>query len=259
MSALLCILLQAAAPPGAQEADPKAAAAVEAVVVELKGTVDVKRPGDKDWVPAAKGMNFKQGTELCTGLSSTCTLEFLGHVRVQVRPLTQAGLEELAKAGDVGKAGIQLKFGTLKVDVQKGDLRSDLKVSAPNSTTSVSGSSGLVHAPAAGGGGIVTLWVFSGRWRHEAAGVEKVIEDEGKADNAGSQASDLRYAEQVHVFLDFGGRTPHELYRHRFARKSGDFSAWDAPFAEWAGKGPASPKHLKPAALPLPPAPPPLP
>jgi hypothetical protein len=260
MIALLAALVLQAQPPPAPKADPKAPAPLEAEVTAVKGTVDVKRPGDKDWVPAAKGMMLKAGSELCTGLASTCTLVFLGNVQVEVKPLTEASIEDLVKVEGAGKADVKLKFGTLKVDVQKGDLRSDLKISAPNSTTSVSGSSGFVHAPASGGGvGIVTLLVLSGTWMHGAAGVDKGISGEGVADNAGNQARDLRFREAMQLFLDFGGHSAEELYRGRFAGKSGDFNPWEFPFAEWAGTGPASPKHKKAAALPLPPPTPPGP
>lgn len=251
--AVLSLLPQAAA-------DAAKIQELEAVVTALKGSVDVKRKEDKDWIPAAKGMKLLKGAELCTGVSSTCTLEFLGHVKVEVKPLTQAGLEELARLDGAGRAAIQLKFGTIQVDIQKGDLRSDMKIVAPNSTTSVSGSQGLVHVPATGGGpGIVILRVRSGTWTHEAAGVARHINDEGLADNAGSQERDLRYRARIQDFLDFWGRDLEELYRTRGSRNSGDPNPWDVPFWEWATRSPASPKHLKPSALSLPPPAPPQP
>lgn len=233
---------------------------VEAVVADLKGSVDVKRKEDKDWVPAEKGMKLVKGAELCTGASSRCTLEFLGHVKVVVKPLTQASIEELARLDDAGRAALQLKFGTLQVDVRKGDLRSDLRVTAPNSTTSVSGSQGIVHIPATGGGaGIVVLRVLSGTWSHEAGGVVKDLEDWGLADNAGNRERDLRYLAALQDFLDFWGRDLEELYRTRGSRNSGDGNPWEQPFWEWAVHSPASPKHLRPSALALPPPTPPGP
>jgi hypothetical protein len=233
---------------------------VEAVVADLKGSVDVKRKDDQDWVPAEKGMKLAKGAELCTGVSSRCSLEFLGHVKVEVKPLTQATIEELARLDDAGRAAIQLKFGTLQVDVRKGDLRSDLRVTAPNSTTSVSGSKGIVHIPATGGGaGIVILRVLSGSWSHEAGGVVKDLKDWGLADNAGNRERDLRYLAALQDFLDFWGRDLEELYRTRGSRNSGDGNPWEQPFWEWAVRSPASPKHLRASALSLPPPTPPGP
>jgi hypothetical protein len=251
-SACLVLLLQAAPqePPKKEE--------LEAVVVALKGTVDVKRPEDKDWVPAERNMKLKKGSSICTSVASTASLLFTGNVKLTVKALTEASIEDLAKGGGAMNADVNLKFGAIEVDIQKGDLRTDMKVRSPNSTTSVSGSTGIVRAPASGGGALLSLRTFSGTWTHAPSklGVEFAVEGAGGVNAAGDLPQDRDYTFRTDQFSDFGGRHPSELYQGRFGQKAGDAHPWDYPFYEFANTGPASKKHRKPAALPLPPGPP---
>jgi len=241
---------------GEQEKQPDAAAKreeLEATLVDFKGTVDVKRPEDKDWVAAARNMKLKKGSELCTSVASTASLLLTGNVKIDVKPLTQAKLEDLAKLGSDLNADLKLKFGSIEVDIQKGDLRSDMKVSAPNSTTSVSGSNGIVRAPATEGGCRVTLRTTTGTWRHDAAGVDRGIFGADVADNHGNQLRDFRVLAESHDFIDFFGRNRDELYEGRFAGKAADPNPWSVPFFEYANQGPTSARVKRASALPLPP------
>jgi hypothetical protein len=251
-SVWLALLLQAPPqePPKKQE--------LEAVLVSLKGTVDVKRPDDKDWVPAERNMKLKKGSSICTSVASTASLLFTGNVKVTVKPLTEATIDQLAKGGETMNADVNLKFGAIEVDIQKGDLRTDMKVRSPNSTTSVSGSTGIVRASAAGGGALLSLRTFSGTWTHTPSklGVDFPVEGAGGVNPAGDLPQDRDYAFRTAQFLDFGGRGKQELYQDRFGLKGGDKFPWDVPLFEFGNSGPASPKHRKTAALPLPPGPP---
>jgi hypothetical protein len=150
-------------------------------------------------------------------------------------------------------ADVKLKFGAVEVDIQKGDLRSDMKVSAPNSTTSVSGSHGIVRAPATDGGCRITLRTTTGTWRHDASQVGRDITGEDVADNFGNQLRDFRLIADSHDFLDFWGRNKDELYQSRFNRKAGDQDPWDVPFFEFVNQGPNSGRVKRTSVLPLPP------
>jgi hypothetical protein len=216
----------------------------------------VKRPDDKDWVAAERNMKLKKGSEVCTAVASTATLLFTGNVKVEVKALTQAKIEDLAKAGAKLNADVKLKFGSVEVDIQKGDLRTDMKVTAPNSTTSVSGSQGIVRAPASGDGAFITLRTFSGSWRHESGGVDRSLEGPGAANNLHDLPRDLRYFAVSHLYTDYGGRHRDELYQGRGPGKAGDVNPSDVTFGDFAERSPASPKHKKPGLLPLPPRPP---
>src|SRR5437868_14677142 len=228
---LLVLIAAASSAAGQQPASDAARREdLEATLVEFKGTVDVKRPEDKDWVAAARNMKLKKGSELCTSVASTASLLLTGNVKIDMKPLTQAKLEDLAKLGSDLNADLKLKFGSIEVDIQKGDLRSDMKVSAPNSTTSVSGSNGIVRAPATEGGCRVTLRTTTGTWRHEASQVSRDLFGPDVADNHGNQLRDLRATSESHDFIDFFGRNRDELYQGRFAGKAADSNFAIDPF-----------------------------
>jgi hypothetical protein len=251
MRVMLSVLVLAAAElAGSQE--PKREE-FEATLVEVKGTVDVKRPEDKDWVAAARNMKLKKGSEICTSVASTAGVLFTGNIKIDVKPLTQAKVEELAKLSNTVNVDLKLKFGSIEVDIQKGDLNSDMKVSAPNSTTSVSGSHGIVRAPATEGGCRVTLRTTTGSWQHQASEVERAIFGEDVADNHGNQLRDLRALANSHDFTDFFGRNRDELYQGRFAAKAGDPDPWDVPFFDYANNSPTAPRSKRASTLPLPP------
>ncbi len=245
-------------PPAAPQPAPAAKEALEAVIVAFKGTVDVKRPEDKDFVPAERNMKLKKGSEVCTAVASNATLLFTGNVRVVVKPLTQARIDDLVKQGGAVNADVKLKFGTIQVDIKKGDLKADMKVTAPNSTTSVSGSFGWVRCYAAGGGGQITLHTDSGTWSHflPGLGLDFGVEGESALNEQGDLPGDLEYRFDTGQFLDFFGKGEDELYQGPFTVKAGDRNPWDVPLYEFGGTGPASPKHKKPAILPPPPRPP---
>ncbi|HLY11068.1 MAG TPA: hypothetical protein VKW04_17330 [Planctomycetota bacterium] len=253
MKTLAFLVVTAATVLAAPPQDPPKREELEATLVAFKGTVDVKRPTDKDWVAAERNMKLKRGSEICTSVASTATVLFSGNLKIDVRPLTQARVDDLAKLGDTVNADIKLKFGTVEVDIQKGDLKSDMKVSAPNSTTSVSGSHGLVRAPATEGGCRITLRTTTGTWHHDASQVGRDLFGEDVADNFGNQLRDFRIIADSHDFLDFWGRNKDELYQSRFNRKAGDPDPWDVPFWEFVNQGPTSGRIKRTSLLPLPP------
>ena len=236
---------------GAQES-PKPEA-LEATLVAFKGTVDVKRPEDKDWVAAERNMKLKRGSEICTSVASSATLLFTANLKIEVKALTQARVDELAKQGNAVNSDVRLKFGSIEVDLLKGDLRSDMKVTAPNSTTSVSGSNGIVRAPATEGGCRIMLRTTTGSWNHDAAGVDRAISGADVADNYGNQLRDFRLLADSHDFIDFFGRDRFELYQSRFSTKAGDAAPWNVPFFTFTSDGPTSPRIRRSSGLPLPP------
>jgi len=251
-------LAQAKPDPSKPSADPGKKEELEATVVSFKGTVDVKRPEDKDWVAAERNMKLKKGSEICTAVASSAKLLLTGNVQVEVKALTQAKIDDLAKAGGKVNADVQLKFGTIEVDIQKGDLKADMKVTAPNSTTSVSGSRGLVRAPAAGGGAHITLRTWSGTWTHHLPGpdTDQTLLGAGVANDRGDTERDLRYRFAIDQYLNFFGKDEDELFEGPFTKRAGDFNPWDVPLWEFGGIGPAGPKNRKAGALPGPPSPP---
>ncbi len=252
MTKTMTVLILAAMARLAVSQEPKREE-LEATLVAFKGTVDVKRPEDKDWVAAERNMKLKRGSEVCTSVASGATLLFTGNLKIEVRALTQAKVEELAKLGNAVNADLRLKFGSIEVDLQKGDLRSDMKVSAPNSTTSVSGSNGIVRAPATEGGCRVTLRTTTGTWNHRASQVDRGISGADVADNYGNQLRDFRAFADSHDFIDFFGRDRDELYQGRFSLRAGDADPWEVPLFEFVNLKPMGARTKRPSTLPGPP------
>jgi hypothetical protein len=245
------VLPQDQKPPAAGEKPQE----LEATLVAFKGTVDVKRPEDKDWVAAERNMKLKRGSEVCTAVASGATLLFTGNVKIEVKALTQAKVEDLAKAGAAIKADVNLKFGAIEVDIQKGDLKADMKVTAPNSTTSVSGSLGLVKAPAKGNPKWVTIKTKSGTWTHQPKNhPPKDLDGAQKGNNHGDSAKDLDADEESKQGLDFGGQPKGDLKGGPFGGGGKKPPPFLIPFFEYTrSERPSGGYYKKPAALPLPP------
>lgn len=252
MPTVVSVLLALQAAAGPQELPP------EAVVVSVKGTVDVKRPADQDWVPAQANMKLEKGASICTSVASSAELLFGGQVKLLVRPLSEASIEELARAGPVNAADVRLKFGTVEIDIQKGELRADLKIREPHSTTSVSGSKGIVRAFATGQGVLLSLRTSTGSWvfTPRKMGVDFPIEGAGAANLDGDLPQDLDRRFDIELYLWYFGRGAHERHRGRFGVPSAPAVPWDVPFYEFAGTGPVSGRLRIQGTLPTPPGPP---
>jgi hypothetical protein len=126
--------------PGAALAQDKPAAdKVEATILEIKGVVDVKRPADADFIEGLKDMKLAEDSEISTGLDSEVTLLFPPENKVVVKSLTQVKIDKLLIGQGTVETKLKLQTGTVKVEVNKGDMKTDLKVATPNTTASISG------------------------------------------------------------------------------------------------------------------------
>lgn len=118
-----------------------------AQIQEITGTVEVKEPGGQDWAAATKGMKLKKESEICTGYGSGCVLVFQEEktsIKIEIASLTQVKVDETLRQQGKVDTNIDIKFGTIEFDVKKGQLEVDMKVSTPNSTTSIRGTNGRV-------------------------------------------------------------------------------------------------------------------
>ena len=128
--------------PAAAKADPATLkdGSLTAVIVSLEGTVEVKRPKtDADFIEAKKDMELPEGTEISTGYGSKAQLAMTGQILVEIPSLTQVAIDKLLLGKGKLDSNLNVKFGTLNIDVKKGVVKTDLKVSTPNATTSVTG------------------------------------------------------------------------------------------------------------------------
>lgn len=125
----------------AQDKDKKAKdKKLKVTIFKVKGDVEVKSNKDAKWVKAKKGMVIVEGGGVSTSFDSSVYLKFEDYSYVVVKDMTQIKITKFLKKKATVKTNINLKIGTVKIRVKKGDFKSDFKVSNPVCTASVKGS-----------------------------------------------------------------------------------------------------------------------
>jgi hypothetical protein len=117
-----------------------------AKVEKVEGEVEVKRPGDKDWVRAEVNMDLSPGTEVSTSIESSVKLQWLfpdgqsTNIVVKVGELTIMKVNDIYKKRDEINAKIDVKIGSIEFNIGKKEkYRSNLKVSTHSSVAGVTG------------------------------------------------------------------------------------------------------------------------
>ena len=111
------------------------------VIRELSGTVELKRAGAANFVPARTGDAIAQDTVISTGFKSTALVE-IGSSVLTVRPLTRLTLAELRTAEGTENINVNLQTGRVRVDVNPpAGTRTNMEVRGPSATASVRGTS----------------------------------------------------------------------------------------------------------------------
>jgi hypothetical protein len=125
-----------ALPVFSQDNQPKA------LVREVYGEVEVKRPGDAAWVTARPNMALSGNTLISTGFRSTARIA-LGNSILTVRPLSRLSLEELSADRDTEKTALFLQAGRVRADVNPpaNERKTNFQVRTPSATASVRGTS----------------------------------------------------------------------------------------------------------------------
>lgn len=108
-------------------------------VRELAGTVELKRPGAADFVPAKSGDTLTQDTIVSTGFKSTALIT-VGGSAILVRPLTRLSLAELSVDSGSENINVNLQTGRIRVDVNPpAGTRTNMTVRGPSAIASVRG------------------------------------------------------------------------------------------------------------------------
>ena len=114
------------------------AAALQATVLELRGKVEVRRPGEA-WLPAQANMGVPQGAAISTGFSSRAVLG-IGQTRITVWPLTRMIIRVLVKRNVTNVSSLGLRIGKLNTIVKAAPgEKSDFRIRGPVSTAAVRG------------------------------------------------------------------------------------------------------------------------
>ncbi|MDR2471921.1 MAG: FecR family protein [Treponema sp.] len=111
----------------------------QAVIRELAGTVEIKRPGAAQWETARKGLVLESSAMISTGFRSTA-LVALGNSLLTVRPLTRLTLVEIARMKNEEKVELRLQTGRVRAEVPRAEAgKTDFTVRSSAATASVRG------------------------------------------------------------------------------------------------------------------------
>jgi hypothetical protein len=111
------------------------------IIKELSGTVELRRAGQTNYVPAKTGDAVAKDTVVSTGFKSTALVS-VGSTVLTVRPLTRLSLAEISAAAGTETINVNLQTGRVRVDVNPpAGTRSLTTVSSPMATASVRGTS----------------------------------------------------------------------------------------------------------------------
>jgi hypothetical protein len=139
--------------------------AQEAVIREIRGTVEVKAPEAAVWTPASRGQAIAPNMFISTGFKSSA-LVVIGNSTLTVQPLTRLSLAELTRTEGGEKVDVSLRTGRIRANVKPpAGGRTDFTVRSPTATASVRGTvfefngvqlrvdEGRVHLAGSGGDG----------------------------------------------------------------------------------------------------------
>ena len=111
----------------------------EAVIKELNGTVEIKKPGSAVWETAAQGQTITGDTTISTGFKSGALISF-GSSLLTVRPLTRLTLTEISRIAGTETINVNLQTGRVRADVTPpAGARGSYSVQGPIATASVRG------------------------------------------------------------------------------------------------------------------------
>lgn len=109
------------------------------------GLVQIKRNGSDTWINATKGMRLYPGDKISTGFMSNVVLRIDDSTIIKIKSLTQITVGSVIFRYLSGKltaldAKIELRMGIIKMYIKDNKpVKTDMKVTTPNPTCSVRG------------------------------------------------------------------------------------------------------------------------
>jgi len=140
------------------------AAPVQATVVSIKGTAQIKKPGSETFEPLSVNQVVPVGSTIKTGNESVLVMSPMPSIAVTVSQNTEVTVVELdfAKSGEIvakRKAVLDLKEGRIYSDLQKLDPKTtDYQVKMPQGVAAARGTKYTVAVV----GGVATVSVQEG-------------------------------------------------------------------------------------------------
>ena len=115
------------------------AQAPKAFIREMTGTVEIKKAGTENWIPAKLNDPIAESTIISTSFKSSAVVA-VGNSTLNVRALTRMSLETLMNSDNTDTVNVGLNTGRIRADVKPpAGGRTDFKVQANKATASVRG------------------------------------------------------------------------------------------------------------------------
>jgi len=122
-------------------------AAMEAIVIEVAGSVDWAAPGvsplkDEGWTPVKVGDRLAMGSQLRTGLRSHVNLRFGETTVVGLRSATHASIDQCYRSATTERVRVGVAYGTVRGASSEGEVRSDVLIDSTVATLAKRGTEG---------------------------------------------------------------------------------------------------------------------
>jgi hypothetical protein len=148
-----------------------AAQAVDVDVIEVKGSVEHKLPGQK-WEPLKAGSKIKRGTMVQTGIKSGALLRFGANTIVLVRASTFAVINESFAEKNAYTGELRIDVGSVRLEAKPDrEEKLDFQISTPQGTAAVRGTVLQLHTNDMGtlafGQQGLTQFSTPGGWEYE--------------------------------------------------------------------------------------------
>ncbi len=125
--------------PAAPVTAPAEGAALDVVVLEIKGTVQVSTDNEKTWTPAKVGQHLPQGASFRTGFRSSVNCGIPPDQGFTIESLSIVHVDEAMKKGKHFKTDLVMKYGATNYSIETGGAEHESTIRTPGSTLSVRG------------------------------------------------------------------------------------------------------------------------
>lgn len=160
--------------------------AVDVDVIEVKGSVEHRLPGQK-WEPLKAGMKLKRGTMVQTGIKSGSLLRFGKDTVVLVRASTFAVINESFAEKNVYTGELRIDVGSVRLEADPDrEDKLNFEISTPQGTAAVRGTVLQLHTSDMGtlafGEQGLTKFSTPGGWNYDLGGLLDKLDTAGAGD-----------------------------------------------------------------------------
>lgn len=208
VSVILCPLSFALA----EEAKTESIKELKAKVVSVRGIAKKMQANQKDakWTPLKADETLSQYAVVRTGFNSQVVLHFTDRGEVTIESGTKVGISQFTEmqggAGTI-KANLGLKYGSMRLKVDRSRGANDFSVSTPVATLSVRGTEGWLSFFADLGG---LLFGNKDTWSYRTGGRERLVTGKQKTNDNLDRNSDIDKDNRDVGLGDPSGQTDNE-------------------------------------------------